>query len=88
MGQDPVILPPPMIHERHRGIKSADMLHAWKSAIASAARLGGFSSWIAVSMDSKGRLLETVTIRQSGSIEGSSSERLIHHAMTVTLDNT
>lgn len=41
VGQDPVVLP--MIHERHRRNKSADMLHAWKSDIAPAARLDGSS---------------------------------------------
>ena len=75
------------MHEA-QGIKTADVLYAWKSTLATAQRLEESSSWIVIDINSKVWPMEMVAIVKSDLKEGSSGEGLIHHAMTRTSDNS
>ena len=67
----------PRIHERHPEIDESDVSTAWNGALISARRLDrDQDEWIAVGLDSNGRVLEMVAVRNS---EG---QWLIYHAMT------
>ena len=39
------------IDEKYKELDSADLIYAWKSAIAFAPRLDGSGSWIAIGLD-------------------------------------
>lgn len=83
---DPVVHP--RIHEKHKELESADVIHAWKSAIVSTPRLDGSGSWIAIGLDSKGRLLEMVAIYHTSPAEIGPGKWLIYHAMTPPSNKT
>ena len=75
------------MHEA-QGIKTADVLYAWKSTLATGQRLEESSSWIVIDINSKGWPMEMVAIFKSDLKDGSSDEGLINHAMIRTSDNS
>ena len=65
------------IHERHPDVTKEDAIHAWRFCIRSMPRLGKEpEEWVGIGMDSSGRLLEVVAIRND------SGAWLIKHAQT------
>ena len=75
MGQDAKVHP--RVHQRHADIFDDDVLSAWENCLRFKKRSGGsFDEYVAVGIDSKGRLLEMVAARQSDGIWN------IFHAMS------
>jgi hypothetical protein len=67
----------PRIHEGHPEISDRDVKDAWNNVLLSAPRRKVIPfRWIAIGMDSKGRLLEMVARRNDNGLW------LIYHALT------